>query len=446
MVSKNYYLRILIRVLFLTANSLLTGWLFFNQKILFFGFFLLLIFFIQVLEIIYFLNRTNRQIAFFFDAVRNDDSTLSFPSKTGNKALNELNSSLNRVNDLIKHIKFDLQEQEQYFRTILEHISTGIITFNERGTIFLSNTTARNLLEREHLNHIDQIASIDKRLYSALKEMQAGDNRLVSFNGKDGLVQLSLKSTLFKTSSDNLQLVTIQDVKNEMDSKELESWIKLIRVLTHEIMNTVAPITSLSQTILGYFKNLENNPPSEKMIANTVKGLEVINERGTGLISFVETYRKLTRIPQPDKKPIPLKQLFEQIITLTDIESAPDNIHIESEVKPADLEISADKKQISQVLINLVKNAKEALKNTEVGTITLQGKVNEYGRALITVTDNGPGIPDDLMDKIFVPFFTTKDSGSGIGLSLSRQIMLLHGGSLKVVSKPGKQTVFTLEF
>lgn len=446
MVSKNYYLRILIRVLFLTANSLLTGWLFFNQKILFFGFFLLLIFFIQVLEIIYFLNRTNRQIAFFFDAVRNDDSTLSFPSKTGNKALNELNSSLNRVNDLIKHIKFDLQEQEQYFRTILEHISTGIITFNERGTIFLSNTTARNLLEREHLNHIDQIASIDKRLYSALKEMQAGDNRLVSFNGKDGLVQLSLKSTLFKTSSDNLQLVTIQDVKNEMDSKELESWIKLIRVLTHEIMNTVAPITSLSQTILGYFKNLENNPPSEKMIANTVKGLEVINERGTGLISFVETYRKLTRIPQPDKKPIPLKQLFEQIITLTDIESAPDNIHIESEVKPADLEISADKKQISQVLINLVKNAKEALKNTEVGTITLQGKINEYGRALITVTDNGPGIPDDLMDKIFVPFFTTKDSGSGIGLSLSRQIMLLHGGSLKVVSKPGKQTVFTLEF
>lgn len=446
MVSKNYYLRILIRVLFLTANSLLTGWLFFNQKILFFGFFLLLIFFIQVLEIIYFLNRTNRQIAFFFDAVRNDDSTLSFPSKTGNKALNELNNSLNRVNDLIKHIKFDLQEQEQYFRTILEHISTGIITFNERGTIFLSNTTARNLLEREHLNHIDQIASIDKRLYSALKEMQAGDNRLVSFNGKDGLVQLSLKSTLFKTSSDNLQLVTIQDVKNEMDSKELESWIKLIRVLTHEIMNTVAPITSLSQTILGYFKNLENNPPSEKMIANTVKGLEVINERGTGLISFVETYRKLTRIPQPDKKPIPLKQLFEQIITLTDIELAPDNIHIESEVKPADLEISADKKQISQVLINLVKNAKEALKNTEVGTITLQGKINEYGRALITVTDNGPGIPDDLMDKIFVPFFTTKDSGSGIGLSLSRQIMLLHGGSLKVVSKPGKQTVFTLEF
>jgi len=446
MVSRKYYLRIVIRVLFLAANALAIGWLLLGGQVQFIGFFLLLIFFIQVSEMIYFLNRTNRQIAFFFDAIRNDDSTLNFPQKTGNIALNELNISLNKVNELIKHIKFDLQEQEQYFKTILEHISTGIITFNEKGNIFLSNTSAKNLLEREHLNHIDQIASIDKRLYSTLKELQAGDNRLISFNGKNGLVQLSLKSTQFKTASENLLLVTIQDVKNEMDSKELESWIKLIRVLTHEIMNTVAPITSLSQTILGYYKNLEQQPPSEKMIANTVKGLEVINDRGTGLISFVETYRKLTRIPPPDKKAIGVKLLFEQIITLIGIESDQNNVHIESDVNPPDLEISADKKQISQVLINLVKNSKEALKNSEEGNIVLQGKINEYGRTLITVSDNGPGIPDDLMDKIFIPFFTTKDSGSGIGLSLSRQIMLLHGGSLKVVSKPGKQTVFTLEF
>ncbi len=446
MVSRKYYLRIVIRVLFLAANALAIGWLLFGGQVQFIGFFLVLIFIIQVSEMIYFLNRTNRQIAFFFDAVRNDDSTLNFPKKTGNITLNELNTSLNKVNELIKHIKFDLQEQEQYFKTILEHISTGIITFNEKGNIFLSNTSAKNLLEREHLNHIDQIASIDKRLYSTLKELQAGDNRLVSFNGKNGLVQLSLKSTQFKTASENLLLVTIQDVKNEMDSKELESWIKLIRVLTHEIMNTVAPITSLSQTILGYYKNLEQQPPSEKMIANTVKGLEVINDRGTGLISFVETYRKLTRIPPPDKKPIGVKLLFEQIITLIGIESDQNNVRIESDVHPPDLEISADKKQISQVLINLVKNSKEALKNSKEGNIVLQGKINEYGRTLITVSDNGPGIPDDLMDKIFIPFFTTKDSGSGIGLSLSRQIMLLHGGSLKVVSKPGKQTVFTLEF
>ena len=211
-------------------------------------------------------------------------------------------------------------------------------------------------------------------------------------------------------------------------------------------MNTVAPITSLSQTILGYFKNLNGNLPSEKIIGNTIRGLEVINERGTGLIGFVETYRKLTRIPPPEKKTINLKQLLENIITLIGIDSSDKDICIDSEVIPDNLEISADKKQISQVLINLVKNSMEALKNSEKGEIKLTGEINEYSRVQIAVSDNGPGIPEDLMDKIFVPFYTTKESGSGIGLSLSRQIMLLHGGSLKVISMPGIQTVFTLEF
>ncbi len=446
MVSRNFYLQIVIRVCLIAANAIFIGWLFFGNSTILVGVLFCLIFLIQIIELISFLNRTNRKIAFFFDAVRNDDSTLYFPEKTGNKALNELNVSLNKVNELIKNIKFELQEQEQYFKTILEHISIGIITYNERGTIFLSNSAAKNLLQHEHLNHIDQILRIDKKLFANFRELRPGDNRLVNFNGKKGLVQLSLRSTLFKTATDNLQLVTIQDIKNEMDTKELESWIKLIRVLTHEIMNTVAPITSLSQTILEYFKNLNGNPPSEKVVGNTIKGLEVINERGTGLIGFVETYRKLTRIPPPEKKPIRVNQLLDHTITLIGIESVLKNISIVAEVEPEDLELSADKKQISQVLINLLKNSLEALKESKKGKIKLVGEVNEYGRVQISVIDNGPGIPDDEMDKIFVPFYTTKESGSGIGLSLSRQIMLLHGGSLKVVTKPGIQTAFILEF
>ncbi len=446
MVSRNFYLQIVIRVCLIAANAIFIGWLFFGNSTILVGVLFCLIFLIQIIELISFLNRTNRKIAFFFDAVRNDDSTLYFPEKTGNKALNELNVSLNKVNELIKNIKFELQEQEQYFKTILEHISIGIITYNERGTIFLSNSAAKNLLQHEHLNHIDQILRIDKKLFANFRELRPGDNRLVNFNSKKGLVQLSLKSTLFKTAKDNLQLVTIQDIKNEMDTKELESWIKLIRVLTHEIMNTVAPITSLSQTILEYFKNLNGNPPSEKVVGNTIKGLEVINERGTGLIGFVETYRKLTRIPPPEKKPIRVNQLLDHTITLIGIESVLKNISIVAEVEPEDLELSADKKQISQVLINLLKNSLEALKESKKGKITLVGEVNEYGRVQISVIDNGPGIPDEEMDKIFVPFYTTKESGSGIGLSLSRQIMLLHGGSLKVVTKPGIQTAFILEF
>jgi signal transduction histidine kinase len=211
-------------------------------------------------------------------------------------------------------------------------------------------------------------------------------------------------------------------------------------------MNSVAPITSLSQTILGYYNASGENLPSEKVIGNTVKGLKVINERSAGLISFVETYRKLTRIPPPDKKPVSLEQLFESTITLVNTDSASKTITISREVSPPDIEIFADKKQISQVLINLVKNSMEALKTNSEGKIMLKGEVIENGRVRVTVTDSGPGIPRDLMDKIFIPFFTTKESGSGIGLSLSRQIMLLHGGSLKMISEPGKQTVAVLEF
>ena len=445
MVSQHLNRRIISRVILLASTALLLGWLIFDKQVFVLVFFVFMIFVIEVAELINFLNRTNRKIAYFFDAIRNDDSTLNFPESTGNKALSDLNASLNKVNELIKNIKFELQEQEQYFKAILEHVSIGIITYNERGAIFLANSAAKNLLGHEHLTHINQIIRLDRKLFNALKELQPGDRKLVNFNSKNGVIQLSLKSTLFKTTQESFQLVAIQDIKNELEIKELESWIKLIRVLTHEIMNTVAPITSLSQTILGYFKNLDGNPPSEKIIQNTMKGLEVINERGTGLIGFVETYRSLTRIPQPDKKPIHVKQFIDNTITLINVEPIGENIKISHDVKPEDLEISADKKQISQVLINLIKNALEALKNLEDGIIYIKGEINENGRAQITVTDNGPGIPSDLADKIFIPFFTTKESGSGIGLSLSRQIMQLHGGSLKVDSMP-QNTTFTIIF
>lgn len=446
MASKNLYLNIILRCCFLAVSAILAGWIFFDHKIPVLGIMLAIIFVIQAAELIHFLNRTNRQIAFFFDAVRNDDTTLRFPGNTGNKSVNELNNSLNRVNESIKNIKLELREQEQYFKTILEHVSIGIITFNKNGNIFLSNTAARDLLNCNPLTHINQLLRVDKKLCTAIKELQSGEQKLVNFNSKTGTVQLSLKSTLFKTAQEDFQLVAIQDIKNEMETKELESWIKLIRVLTHEIMNSVAPITSLSQTILGYYNASGENLPSEKVIGNTVKGLKVINERSAGLISFVETYRKLTRIPPPDKKPVSLEQLFDNTITLVNTDPASEKITISREVSPPDLEIFADKKQISQVLINLVKNSMEALKTNSEGKIMLKGELNENGRVRVTVTDSGPGIPGDLMDKIFIPFFTTKESGSGIGLSLSRQIMLLHGGSLKMISEPGKQTVAVLEF
>ncbi len=446
MASKNLYLNIIIRCCLLAGSALLLAWLFFEQHSLVPGIFVAIVFVIQIVELIHFLNRTNRQIAFFFDAIQNDDSTLRFPETTATKSLNDLNSSLNRMNEQIKSVKFELQEQEQYFKTILEHVSVGIIVYNEKGNIFLSNSAARNLMDYEPLTHINQLMRVDKNLFAAFKDLQPGNRKMVSFSGKKGMRQLSLKSTLFKSASENFYLVAIQDIKSELETKELESWIKLIRVLTHEIMNSVAPITSLSETILGYYKNNDDKMPSEKVIGNTIKGLEVINERSAGLISFVENYRKFTRIPPPEKKPAKVEQLFDNTIILINGEGGDSKITISREVNPPDMEILADKKQISQVLINLVKNAKEALSDRQNGKITLTGKINSNGRPQITITDNGPGISSELMDKIFVPFFTTRESGTGIGLSISRQIMLLHGGILKIVSKPGEMTQAILEF
>ncbi|SHF93583.1 PAS domain S-box-containing protein [Mariniphaga anaerophila] len=446
MVSQNLNRNIIMRVIFLAATALLQAWLVFDEKQYVLAVFVAVVFVAEVAELVNFLNRTNRKIAWFFEAVKNDDSTLNFPVDTGKGALNELNASMNKVNELIKNIKFELREQEQYFRAILEHVSIGIITYNEKGTIFLANSAAKKMLGYEYLTHINQILRVDEKLFKALKELKPGGRTMVSFSGKNGVIQLSLKSTLFKTAQENFQLVAIQDIKNELEIKELESWIKLIRVLTHEIMNTVAPITSLSQTILGYYKNLHGNLPDEKIIRNTIKGLEVINERGAGLISFVETYRKLTRIPQPEKEAVKIAALFDGIITLNNMDEETGNVSLSKEVAPGDLEIFADKKQLTQVLLNLVKNSKDALKNEPGGWVKLSGKVSETGRVQIMVADNGPGISEELMDKIFVPFFTSKETGSGIGLSLSRQIMSLHGGSIKMVSSPGKLTVATLEF
>src|SRR5690606_14972119 len=197
MASKNFYLNIVFRTLFLAATSLAIGWLFFVSKLYVPGSVVTLIFLIQIVELISYLNRTNRKIAFFFDAVRNDDSTLHFPVNTGNKSLDDLNENLNKLNELIKTIKFDLQEQEQYFKTILEQVSIGVITFNQNGNIFLSNSAARHLLSREQLTHINQLSQIDKNLFSTLKDLKPGDHKLVSFNSSNGIVQLSIKSTAF---------------------------------------------------------------------------------------------------------------------------------------------------------------------------------------------------------------------------------------------------------
>jgi nitrogen fixation/metabolism regulation signal transduction histidine kinase len=450
MISKNLYINIIIRVLLLLILTVLLAYFIVVVQSLRFS----LIFFLALVgftfNLIFYLNNTNRKIRFFFDSVRNDDSNLSFPDDSKNPNLRELYKSMNKVNQQIQRLKIENRQQEQYFQILIEHLATGIITYNKQGFIFHANSSAKRLLSTDVLTHLQQIERIDQKLYLAISGIKPSERRLVAINSEHGEIQLSLKATSFKTDEQELVILSIQDIKNELDEKELESWMKLIRVLMHEIMNSITPITSLSESLSNiYSKDGVAVLPeyvTEKTIATTLQGLNVIKEQGLGLMSFVESYRKLTRVPEPEKKVFRVVDLINRITTLYNSLEKSDKVDLSFSIKDSALEIFADQNLISQVLINLLKNALEANENNPHARIIINAGVNSENHPEICISDNGPGISEANLDKIFVPFFTTRKNGSGIGLSISRQIMKVHGGNLKVRSVINKETVFCLSF
>lgn len=449
MISKNLYIQLLLRVLILVAVALLLGWMIFQKELYILSFIPAVVLIFQTVNLIWFLNATNRRLFYFFDAIQNEDLTLSFPEKTNNKIIVDLNKSLNKVNKQIQQINIENSRQEQYFQALLEHAATGMMTFDENGFILHSNSLMKRLFSLDVLTHLNQLDKIDHKLFQAIKNIQASEQKLVTVNNAKVTIQLLIKASSFISDKKALTLLSVQDIKNELDEKELDSWRKLIRVMMHEIMNSITPITSLSESLGGYFytKGKVKTPREidEKTIATTIRGLEVIQEQGKGLISFVDSYRKLTRLPKPEMKLFPVKNFIENIVILSGSFQYANRIEVAFEVKPEEMKILADEKLISQVLINLVKNAFQANAENQQAKVKIIAGLGETGRPEVQVTDNGPGIPEEILDKIFIPFFTTKENGSGIGLSLSRQIMQMHGGSLKVKSTPGK-TSFMLIF
>jgi nitrogen fixation/metabolism regulation signal transduction histidine kinase len=382
--------------------------------------------------------------------VRNDDSNLSFSAETKNSALRELYHSMNRVNHQIQQLKIENRQQEQYFRTLLEHLAAGIITYNNKGFILHANSSAKKLLSIDVLTHLQQIERKDHKLFETINSIKPFERKLIAVTAETGEIQLSLKATSFKTNENELVILSIQDIKNELDEKEIESWMKLIRVLMHEIMNSITPITSLSESLSNIYstggKPVSPDRVSDKTIATTLQGLNVIKEQGKGLMSFVESYRKLTRVPEPEKKLFKVADLMHRVQILYNSLDKSDNIDLSVLLANPDLEIFADQNLISQVLINLLKNALEANESNDAGMIKIVASEGYNNHPDICVIDNGPGITEENIDEIFVPFFTTRQNGSGIGLSISRQIMKAHGGNLKVRSVPDKETVFCLSF
>ena len=450
MISKNLYINLIVRVLLIVILSVLLGYLIVSDRSMRFILICLLTIIFLTISLISFLNSTNRKIRYFFDSVKNNDSSLSFPIDEKNKSVREIYRNMNRVNQQIQQLKIENSQQEHFFRILLEHLATGIITYNGKGFIQHANSSAKRLLSTDVLTHIQQLERIDQKLYNVIGRIKPYERQLVAVKSEHGEIQLSLKATSFKTNEDELVILSIQDIKNELDEKELESWMKLIRVLMHEIMNSITPITSLTESLLKVYDADGEPIPAEvitdKMVATTIQGLNVIREQGKGLMTFVESYRKLTRVPEPVKLRFKISDLMCRVEVLYNSLEKSNTIELNFSLKDPDIEINADQNLISQVLINLIKNALEANEGNPNGRIKIVARINKNNNPEICVIDNGPGIPEENLEEIFVPFFTTRVNGSGIGLSLSRQIMRIHGGNLKVSSVPGKETIFCLSF
>jgi len=403
---------------------------------------------ILAIELIYFLNDTNRKVAFFFDAIRNDDTTLHFSENVRPRSMKALHHSLNQLNTHIAEIRITNEYKEKFFHEMLKYSATGLLALDDKGYIELINDSALGYIGLPHMSHIGLLKQKNGELHKAMMEITPGQSRTLKILHGNELRHLSLKVAMLNFGENRFRLISIFDIKTELEENELDSWQKLMRIMTHEIMNSIAAITSLSSTLTKLY--IKKKQPiavrefTEKNIADTIHGLEVIESTGRGLMHFVEDYRQLTKIPAPVFKPIDLKHWLNSIHLLMKSRLEDEKIDFRIKIKDSDHQLIGDEKLLNQVMINVLNNAIDALKGISKKRIEVVLHDSPGGKMKISITDNGKGIAPEEIDKVFVPFYTTKENGSGIGLSLSRKIMRLHKGSISVFSLPGDHTTFIL--
>ena len=382
--------------------------------------------------------RNLRKVSFMFDAVDNND--YAFHYATARHATEEriINESLNRILQILLQAKADAKEREKYYEMIMNSVNTGIVVINEKGFVLQQNSESLRLLGLPVFTHIRQLERIDEKLAERFTDLQPGEKYHLSFRNERGAVNLSIRVSETVLKGERVKLIARNDIHGEMEDKEVDTWIRLTRVLTHEIMNSVTPITSISSTLLSRH---------DEMKEELRNGLELISDTGKGLISFVESYRRFTHIPTPQPTLFYVGRFIERMTQLASHHHA-SHIAIQTDIRPDDLILYADEDLIGQVVLNLLKNAIQAIgPDHPDGQIMVRASCNSNESIVIEICNNGPAIPPEEAEHIFTPFFTTKEGGSGIGLSVARQIMRLSGGSISLKSNdPNHRTTFVLLF
>ena len=370
------------------------------------------------------------KVAYMLDAL--EDKELNFRFDERRLAGRKFNRTLNRLRNIFDKERHEIIEQEKYFGLMLDHVKTGVVVIEQDGRVNYCNRTALNLLGIATFGHIRQLRTVSESLYNAFLTVTDAAEERASYYNESGKMTISLTASAATIGKMEVRVVAFNDISSEIAENEQESWSKLIRVLTHEIMNTVTPIASLSETLLAF----------EGVNEEVRTGLDTISQSSRGLIKFVDSYRNLTRVAPPVKKAFYFKELAERVINLTREQALMSGVQCSYVEKSEDIILYADEGQITQILINLVKNAIQA----DAKKVEITAEINLSEHIIINVFNDGSPISKESQEEIFVPFFTTKQEGTGIGLSLSRQIMRLHNGTLALTRSDDKGTVFTLTF
>jgi nitrogen fixation/metabolism regulation signal transduction histidine kinase len=431
---KNYRLQVFFRVLFITALLGLLVYYFFVEEKWLRSTYLLFFTILALGELFWYLDRTNRDITTFLTSLMQNDFTTSFSSRGRGKSYRHMHEAFNQITDRFKQISAEKEARHLYLEALVCQVQVGIISFDRNEKVHLINQTFRHLTGKQSLGYLSGLESSDPRLLQVIRQLKPGQTRLVRVTIGDELLQLNLHATEFRLQEESYTLVSLQNIRQELDVREVEAWQKLMRVLTHEIMNSVSPITSLSETLIPLMQI--NTPENQE---NVRKGLEAIHARSSGLATFTQAYRKLTGIPAPVLTDIFLEDILERIHDLLYQELKTVNWKV---TLPERRSIKADADLLGQVFINLIKNALDAMENIGNPTISIQGRELTNGVEIFFM-DNGAGISPDKLEQVFVPFFTTKNTGTGIGLAVCQQIIQLHGGTMDVQSVVGK-TVFRM--
>ena len=404
---------------------------------------------LSVAELIRYVSQTNRKLTRFLESVKYSDfiSGFTVDNQLG-ESFKDLNAAFNEVLEAFRKARSEKEEHWQYLNTVIQHVSTGLLSFDANGDIQLINTVAKRFLQSPQIRNIQELENPYPNLFSIFSSIETGKNSMCRI---DERTNLAIHATKLRMRGESYKLVALQNIQTELQQKEIESWQNLTRVLRHEIMNSMTPIASLTSTLNDILREeLEEKDGHFELSTEGVDdihdGLNTIESRSQALINFIDAYREYTSIPSPNIETVSVKEMIEEVKALLKIEIRKSKVELTCEAYPVNLELSADGELIEQVLINLVKNAVEAVGERKDGKVKVKAGHDPKGNVFITVQDNGEGIMPEALSRIFIPFYTTKKTGSGIGLALSRQIMQLHNGTLTVDSKVNNSTIFTMRF